>query len=68
MEIILGVSQCSILRPLLLNIFLADLFFIINYIDIANYADEITLYATADNADDLSNSLKESFHCLIPMV
>ena len=36
MEIIYGVSHGSILGPLSFNIFLADLFFIINCIDIAN--------------------------------
>ena len=40
MEVVFGVTQGSILRTLLSNIFLADLFFIINNIDIANYADD----------------------------
>ena len=60
MEIIFGVSQGSLMGPLLFNIFLADLFFIINYIDIANYADDNTPYAIADNIDDLIKSLEEA--------
>ena len=42
--ILFGVTQVSILRPLLFNIFLADLFFIISNIDIASYADENSWY------------------------
>ena len=54
MKIVLGVPQGSILGPLLLNIFLADLFLIRNSTDITNYADDNTPYATANNADSLT--------------
>ena len=70
MEIIFGVPQSSILVQFLLNIFLADLFLIINDIDIANYADENTPYIIVDNIDDLFKSLiiGRNFDCLISMV
>ena len=64
MEIVFGVTHGSILRLLLFNIFLADLFFIISNIDIASYADDNTPYIATDNIDDLIKSLEEAFTAL----
>ena len=60
LDIIFGVPQGSILGPLLFNVFLADLFFTVNGIDIASYADYNTPYMIANNVDDLIASLEHA--------
>ena len=42
------------------NIALADLFFIVNKMDIANYADDDTPCATVNDMDSLIASLEEA--------
>ena len=65
MEIVFGLPQGSIFSPLLFNIFLADLFFIVNSTDIANYADDNMPYATANDIDSLIASLEEASKSLL---
>ena len=59
-EVILGVPQRLILGPLLFNIFLAELFLVLKDEDIANFADNNTPFTSANNTDDLIDSLEEA--------
>ena len=52
-KILYGVPQGSILRSLLFNTDLYDLFLIMNHEDIANYADDNTPHISGKNIDEV---------------
>ena len=58
-EMILGVTQGSILGPLFFNIHLCDISFIIEKFDIANFADDNRPYVTGDNISSVVKRLEE---------
>ena len=57
-EIIHGIPQGSILGPLLFNIFINDLFFVIEKSDICNFADDNTLYSCGANLKTVLGNLE----------
>ena len=61
-NILSGISQCSILRPILFNIFLNDLFLCIKKSDLHNFADDnITITATCNTLTGLLKNFGTGF-------
>ena len=57
-DILSGILQGPILRPLLFNIFLCDLFLIINNIDFTGYTDDNTHYTTHESIEKVIDKLE----------
>ena len=59
-EILFGLPQGSILDLILFNIFLSDLFLIMQNVDFKSYADDNTIYDAGCIIDEVIFSLEES--------
>ena len=52
-----GIPQGSILAPILFNIFIKDMFMIIEQSDICNFADDYTLYSCREWLTEIKENL-----------
>ena len=60
MDIFYSVPQGSILGPLLFNIHLCDLFYFLEDLDIASYADDTTIYTVSEKKESVIRALETS--------
>ena len=59
--VVAGVSQGSIDGPLLINLFINDLIFFMQYCSLSNYVDDNNIFSMGKNKDEIKNILSSHF-------
>ena len=64
-ELLTVVPQGSVLGPLLFNIYLIDLFYIVEYTDICNFADDSTPHFSSTNVNEAITNVERDCSLLV---
>ena len=65
LEIFRGVRQCSVLGPILFNLFINDLMFFIQETEVCNFADDTTIYSCSSNYEEATQKLSAETHLVL---